>query len=341
MRTPARADFKSWRAARRLIPLCFIPLFGCDPCWGVQSCGAAQLRYSGHLLDSYLQAPVANARVEFVPAPGSRQSDPISARTDSLGFFTLDSPADAAGEVRGELRVFFEDTAQVDLIPSLQISTSPTEADVRTLGTFVVDWPHFEAAGQLYYRSTGEVASNIEVEFRRVDGIQIAPATYVTRTDSEGFFPLRPEPLAVSGAVIGDLIIRPPSPMRWDTIHGIRLEANLKHDPSPLVGRWGIGPHLPYVGQVLWGDTGEPASGITVGVRRVGGILIEPSSYEATTNEWGGFHLGPIPESVGAVDLELTFHRPAPEAPIVYPYTLNTMEKDSGVVLIETWVIPR
>jgi hypothetical protein len=214
-----------------------------------------------------------------------------------------------------------------------------TPSDRRYFGFWLVAYPYFAGIGQLYHRGTGVPARGVEVEFRRTGGVPIDPEPYVVRSDSFGNFPLRPVAHA-AGEVVGDLIIRAPgaSPI---TVPGVRFSTQTTHAPFPIVGRWGIGVHLPYLGRALFADSGLPATGTRVRVRRVGGIQITPADYTDTINEWGGFHLGPAAASEGDVEVEITFTPPAPYREVVYRYTLRATQQEMGPTVAETWLIPR
>lgn len=325
-------------------PLSFAPVLllatfaACEPCAGVSSCGGAEIRYRGQLVAAHSGQPLAEARVQFVPA--ERGSGALATRTDSLGYFRLEGEAGAPGQLRGQLDVIFDDGTVVDTLANVTISTSLSSGDSRYLGSWRVAWPHFESYGQLLRRATGKPLSGVQVEFRRTGGVHARPDTFVVTSDAFGNFPLRPRPLVAQGEMVGDLIIRPGAPLSADTVRGVRIRSYTEADPGPFVGRWSVGPVLPYVGRALWPD-GSPAAGVAVEFRRTGGIELEQAQYVTTTNGDGAFSLGPVPLAPGVVSFTLTFAPPAPRPAVTYAYSLRTVEKDGPIILIESWVLPR
>lgn len=320
--------------------LLIVSASGCDPCAGVAECGGPAIRYRGELIESHSGKSLADAKLVFVSTAGVAPAGALEARTDSRGQFTLAGSGTSAGELVGRIEVLFDDGTVVDTIAGLRLPTLLSPGDSRYLGRWLVGWPHFEAYGQLYRRAGGQVASGVEVEFRRTGGIQVEPDTFVVTTDASGNFALRPRPLAARGELVGDLIIRPAAPLNPITVRGLRLPVHVDADPNPFVGRWGIGPSLPFVGRAVW-PNGDPAAGVEVRFQRTGGILVEPESYVETTNEHGTFSLGPLPLESGVVDFTLTFTPPAPLQAITYPYSLRTTDEEQAITLIETWVLPR
>lgn len=315
-------------------------LSGCDPCAGVLSCGTPELNHQGEVYRAFLDGPAPNIRVQFSRTEGILLEEPvIETFSDSSGSFRFDVPAEETGNVRGTLRFFYRDSVLVHTVEDVEIATT-SGGDSRFLGRYYVPYPHLGTIGRVFRRSNGEPIAGIQAEFIRESGIQIVPNPYRSVSDEAGNFPLWPEVLSI-GKVVGDLSLTDPVTGDVRTIEGVVLETQERAYPQPIIGQWGIGPHLPFIGQALYADDGRPAADIQVDVRRISGIEIEPSSYTATTTYWGGFGLQPVPLDVGSVTLEITFRPPAPARPTVVEYTLTTSEEDEPPRLIETWLVAR
>ena len=319
--------------------LLVLVLPACDPCAGVLSCGDPEIAYRGTLLMRHSGAPVVDARVEFVASGGVGLTEPAVARTDSAGIFVLEGATESRGQVSGVVRIYYSDGMLVDSIPGLVLSAT-RGGDSHNLGPIPIAWPHIDAFGNLFQRATRKPAAGVEVEFRRTGGVAIDPDTFVVKTDAAGNFPLRPSLAGTFGEVVGDLIIRPGGGARADTVRGLRLAATLRNDPSANVLHRGIGPHIPFIGRVVWGDNGAPAAGVQVEVKRVGGIEVEPAQYTVVANALGLFSLTGVPAAAGEVKYEITFRSTTPALSVVYPYTVRTLEDDRVDLLVDTWVLP-
>jgi 5-hydroxyisourate hydrolase-like protein (transthyretin family) len=311
----------------------------CDPCFGVTACGATQIRYEGVLVRGFDGAPAEGIRVEFERTGGGlMEPGLIVAHTDSAGRYRLVADADPA-QVEGTLRFFFGDALPVDSVTGVLLSSTRSSRDLRHLGTRVIPYPHFETVGNVFYRATGEPARGVEVEFRRTGGVRVVPEVHRVTSDSFGNFSLRLGALEL-GEVVGNLTIRPAAPLASRTVENLRFSSTLAPTGNTLVGRFGIGPHLSYLGRVVWNDTGAGAADIEVEVRRTGGIDVDPGSYVTRTNSFGVFNLDPRPLAPGGVTFQLVFQRTGAQ-PATYDFTVATSDEDLSHVLIETWVIPR
>lgn len=333
---PRGAVLRGLAAATLALPL----LAACtDPCTGVASCGEPVLRYRGQLVERYSGVPADSVRIEFVRTSGADTGpSPIVAYTDAQGRFELRGEAAEHGQVAGMLRVVYWDTLVVEDRP-ITLATARSRGEVRDLGEWRIRHPHFSTYGQLFFRGSGELARGVEIEFRRTGGIPVEPELYVARSDSFGNFPLRPQPLDI-GEVVGDVTIRPGGGLSPRTIRDVRFSSYVGDDPNPYLVRWGIGPHLPRIGQVVYQDTGLPAAGIPFEFRRTGGIPVDPVTFSGTTNEWGGFGLDPAPLAEGELIGEITFRPPAPYSEVTYTARLETTNEDVPPSIVFTWVIP-
>jgi hypothetical protein len=74
------------------------------------------------------------------------------------------------------------------------------------------------------------------VVFKRVSGVGIRPDPFIVTPNADGYFGLRPQPLA-DGEVVGDITFELPAPYRNTTVPGVRLRTTMD-DTLRFVGAW-------------------------------------------------------------------------------------------------------
>lgn len=268
------------------------------------------LPYVGELFHRSTGARSAGIEVEF-RRTGGILVDPASftVHTGPDGRFPLNrSIPRTDGDVLGVLIVRPPAPAAAETIPAVRMPTVDTDALIL-LGVFGYG-QQILYAGEVYLRGTGQLAAGVDVEFRRTGGITIAPDSFVVRTNADGRFPLAPS-TSSQGEVVGALVIRLPTPYAPDTIPGVRL-ATFASDEMRFLGRWGVGPSLQYVGEVLRVDTDAPIMDATIEFQRTGGIPVTSTLPTIRTNAAGRFPFGLAPQGSGEVVGTLTIHPPAP-----------------------------
>ena len=115
------------------------------------------------------------------------------------------------------------------------------------------------------------------------------------------------------------------------------------------LGVWGVGPlpvapHISYVGELHYADTGARAIGVAVEFRRTGGIAVEPDTLLQRTDASGRFalFLKPTPSQDGEVVGEVLVRPPPPYASITIPdVRLPTLRGGNDIRFLGVWTIPR
>jgi hypothetical protein len=319
----------------------------CDPCAGVLTCGGPAVRYSGAVELRYTGQPIAGARVEFVRTGGvALERDTVVVTTDAAGRFQLEAGARGSGTATGVVRVTGADGALLSVVSDVQLATSKASGEVRHLGAWRIPYVHVGREGVIFWRAPHTRAPGLEVEFRRTGGVQVTPERFTTRTDSEGLFPFLALPWE-AGEIIGELRIRLPAP--YDTVEirdSLGFTAVAGGDDIHVAGQWGVGPHFPYVGRLVWGDTKQLATGVELEFQRTGGVPISPERvvWRSSDNPYGNVQLIPaVPLGYGEVVGDLTVRPPAPyRAFTIEGLRLATSTKDvASAPVVHEWEVPR
>jgi hypothetical protein len=337
-----------WRIKWGLVlPILLAPLGlgGCDPCSGVAACEggvATRIDYEGDLILRFANSPAAAIRVDFVRTGGGTllPRDSVTVFTDSVGKFRIEGEVLDGQTVMGKLVIHQPAPLGTVVYEDLPLVPTAVATETRYMGSWRLDHPHFGSFGEVIYRNTLGRADGVEVEFRRRGGVSVEPSTFLMRTDVGGRFPLSPLPRD-TGEIVFDLIFRPPPPYRPATYENQRMRALVGSNPNPFMGPYWIGPHMPYLGLLVWGDTGAGAVGVEVEFRRISGIEVEPDRYVTQSNQWANFSLGPVPRVPGSVRVELTIRPPAPYQTVVDTIVITTTDENTANVLYGTWAIPR
>ena len=319
-----------------------ISLAGCDPCVGTLSCTSPAIRYEGQVVSTFRGDPLRDIPVAFVRQGGARLSqDTVRAVSDSTGRFLLEMSTLEEGEVRGSL--LFDPPAPLEqvVIEDEVLFTTRTSGDLRFLGIWEIPYPHLRYVGELYYRKSGLPAEGLLVEFRRTGGVKTASNTMRWTTDANGRFLIDTEVFG-SGQLQGELTVTPLPPFKPFTVPNVEFRTLADDSPVSLAGRWGVGPHLPYSGLLVWSDLLTPAADVEVEFVRTGGIPVVPERFVTRTNRFGTFALDPVPSLDGVVIGELRVRPPPPYLDFVISnVTLSTVDLDQPSELIGQWQIPR
>ncbi len=171
------------------------------------------------------------------------------------------------------------------------------------------DWLPY--VGVLFQRGSLVRTAGIAVEFQRTGGIPVQPDTFTVQTNSDGYFPISPTPLA-AGEVVGNLIVHAPAPAPAETIFAQRL-ATADVDQQVLLGVWGYGYGILYGVSLYMRGTGAPAPpGLAIQFRRTGGIASTPDLLVMQTDPYGNFPIGAAAAGAGTIVGDVTVRLPAP-----------------------------
>lgn len=276
-----------------------------------------------------------------------RRTGGIEVRPDSFrgysdgnsGRFAIEPKALRPGVLEGDLTVEIPGYKGRYAIRGLRLQTLYKEGLPRFLARYGVG-PSLDYFAELYYRPSLLRAAGVEVEFQRTGGIRTTPERFVVRSDAAGRVPLRMT-TEEDGEVIADITIRPPAPHETIVMRGVRLPT-FDSDQGNIFANWYIGAHMPYFGLLRYDDTGEPATGVEVEVRRLGGIAVEQESVITRTNQFGTFSLELTPRDTGDVTVEV-IARPGGgyQDLTVSGLKLRATEADVSSVLFGEWRIQR
>jgi len=320
-----------------VLPLCALAfLGGCDPCFGVFSCGGAVLSYEGQIYDDYANRPAAGVEVMMVRRSGVElEKDTVRVITGEDGRFRIRVPAAAAGDVVADFVIDPSNSNDAYQIRDRRLTTTRGE-NVLHLGR----WPRVPVLTylvELYYRGTLTPVADARVEFRRTRGIEVNPDTFVTRSNPEGLFWLTPSPFR-AGTLYADLIVDPRGTDR--NFHITELALETFAGEAPRVIRKGIGDNWSYVGEIRWADSGEPAPEVEVEFVQTGGPRLRENSLVPTVTNGDGLFRVPgllqSPFAQGVVRGNLVIRPPAPHAPftvtgVAFPTYPADEQRPAGV----------
>jgi hypothetical protein len=207
--------------------------------------------------------------------------------------------------------------------------------------------PVINAEGRLIWLVDGSAAAGVLVEFRP------DPNSSVTEmlsgvSNGDGLFRLT-APAREAGQLTGTLVFHPPDPYPQFvfSVPGVRVyTTQVRGDPTH-VGNWGVGPvrtepHISYVGELFFGDSGERAADVEVEFRRTGGIAVRPDTFTVRSNAQGRvpFFMEPVGE--GEVEGEIEVRPPDPYQPLtVTGLRMQTLIGKDDIRLIGVWSIER
>ena len=275
--------------------------------------------------------PLSDTPIDFHRTSGPALVGPavdgnvVHVGTDRFGrtdLFLYNAFVTDTGDVVGDLVVRLPDPYGPTTISGVRLSPTYLYRATPRVGRYGVG-PTLEYAAVIFDRATGRPASNVVMNFRKVSGIALSTDTFTVTSGADGRVAFRTRPLA-TGSVIADITLRHPrgNPETFrDTID------TFDADGGRLVGIWTAGPYLPYFGVAY--SFGQPVAGMSVRVRRTGGIDITPADTVIRSTASGTVVLGPVPLAAGDVVLELTFTPPAPHrAFMIRNLRLSTVQQD-------------
>jgi len=169
----------------------------------------------------------------------------------------------------------------------------------------------------------------------------------VTTSDVHGRFRFEAG-TGVAGEVRGTLAFFPPQPYNHFPfyVEGISISTTRVRGDSRRIGYWGVGPlpappHLSYVGEVYFRDSGERAGGVEVEFRRTGGVAVQPDTFTIVSGADGRFPLFMTPSGAGEVIGEIRVNAPAPYRAFTVPLSLQTLRGAGEVRLAGVWALSR
>lgn len=162
-------------------------------------------------------------------------ADTYPAQINAQGYAPVQFATTAAGELVADIEVRLGEPYGTDTLRGIRVKSAEDDIQ-RFLGTHAVGrW-----FPQVAHVADGETLKGIpgtRITFTREDGVRFSPDPYVVTPNADGYFALRPQPLA-DGEVVGTLTIELPAPYdRSTSIRGIHLLTS-KDDTLRFVGTW-------------------------------------------------------------------------------------------------------
>jgi hypothetical protein len=180
---------------------------------------------------------------------------------------------------------------------------------------------------EVYDRRTIRRVPGVRMTFHRVSGAQVEPNDFERVSGDGGRLYINPRPLE-SGEVVADITLVPPPPGGPQRFRA--TFPTFDADETRMFSTWGVQPHMPYFAILSGG--GRTLPGVTVEIRRTGGIALDSSFIVRTTDAEGNFIINPQPQAVGDAIVELTVRAPAPFRPfLVRNLRLPTIDENGPI----------
>lgn len=318
---------------------------GCDPCAGTPSCTTGpRFAVAGQIVEPATGAGVDGVRVTIVRRGGvSTDRDSVEAITRAGGHWSVDLPAEGAGEVLFDVRVA-SPNAEPYLVPGLREATVEGAGEARIIRRWVA-YPYFPVQAELFFRGSGdERVKGVAVEFRRTGGVALAFDTvFRARTDGAGRMPLldRQAPAAGFGVLVGDLTVKLPAPYATEVVRGIQLANTYLYRDATRVLRVGVGPNLDYAIQFFDRASGRPVPGVGITFTRTGGVATTPTTITSMSQAGGAAPIRLRALADGEVVGTVIVRPPAPgTVDTIRNVRLATFHSDRGRVLANWNVLP-
>lgn len=204
---------------------------------------------------------------------------------------------------------------------------------------------HLEAVGLTVLHVTGEPAAGVVIRFEPYPG-QSPSDTIGAVSGADGQFVLRGSSLAPE-PVRGRLVFIPPPPYGFFAYAVEDVEMPVVHvrGGAPYIGSWGVGPlpgppRIDYAGVLVLEDTGMPAEGVAVEIRRVGGLAMDPEAIETVSGGDGRFYIRPSVAGSGVAVVDVRVTPPEGYRPCaITALELPTFEVEE-LRLIGRWAVP-
>jgi hypothetical protein len=288
----------------------------------------SNLDYVGELRDRTTRLPIAGATVEFRRVSGPRlATETFTTQSNAEGRFALaPQPVDEqAGTVVADLTVSGGGLARPFVIRGVRLAVYDDD-QLRFLGVLGVGFQAV-AAGEVVFRGDRTPLAGADVRFVRTGGLAASPESLLTRSASDGRFGVSLNTDA-AGEVVGNLVVTRAGAAPV-TFPGVRLVAS-GDDSVRFAGRFAVGQHIQYAGQLVRRADGGGAAGWTVTFRRTAGIALVRDTVSSVSVDWGGFAIAPDTRAEGSVEGTLTARAPGSTTDVpLGSIRLSTFDSDS------------
>ncbi len=258
---------------------------------------------------------------------GAAVPEKLSVEADRFGRFFFQLDLQQADAVVGSFRIEHPDMPAPVTIQDVRMPFKYRD-EALPLDRVLRVGPSLEYVGRLWRRRAGEhvPAEGVEMELRRIGGIEVFPDVKRSTTVDWGGFNLVLGTYQ-TGTVVGELSgFLPPANERvvLDTLALATFDTDELRD----AGEWVFGPQIHYEVGLRDEDSGNPLPGIPVVFERTGGIPSEPSTLETTTDQDGLFRISLHTEQSGELQGELRVTLPGGAIRTITDVRLEAHEDD-------------
>ncbi|MEP6494707.1 MAG: hypothetical protein ABJF01_18620 [bacterium] len=304
-----------------------------------------RLVIDGQIVRSQDGRGVDGIRVDVMHSGGvGIDAESTSVTTSAGGFWHIDMPATATGDVILDVRVNTPVLKHPYIVRGLHVQPVTRHGDAKILDRWVVN-PYFPNYVDIFLRGAGDrpVTSTVVVfqpTVGELTGAAVTNGLAHTETDpifGRAQFFLYNAFATDTGDVIGDMSIELPAPFATSVVHGVRISPTYIYRAPGIVSRFGVGPSLEYAAQIYDRATGRTLPNIRVEFHAVGGIPVGAPDVITSTDADGyvRFHSQPLQSGNVIADITITPPRGAAET---RHDTIPTFDTDLGK-LLGNWTV--
>ncbi len=236
----------------------------------------------------------------------------VTTSVGSDGRFYVEGMAHATGKMTLRLTVTGPKLSRAYVRDGVEVSVMYRDTVPTLQGTYSIGSGLLYVA-RIFRRGPDTPLEGVTAVFRRRSGISVAVDSVKSISTSDGLVSLQLTPNG-NGEVVGDLELRPPSPIPARTITGIRL-TTMEDDSVRLAGSYGVGVQVRYAYEFFRRSAFSPAANVEVEFRPTSGPLSTVMS--GRTNAAGIFGVSAAVTSTGTVIGDLTVRYLDPRPPEV------------------------
>lgn len=236
----------------------------------------------------------------------------VKSSVSTGGQFYIEAPARATGIMTLRLTITGPRLARAYIRDGVQVRVMHRDTVPGVQGTYSVG-SGLPYVVRIFRRGPDTPLAGVTAVFRRKSGVSVTVDSVKSVSTADGLVSLQLTPTG-SGEVVGDLELRPPSPVPSRTITGIRL-ATVDDDSLRLAGVFGVGVQVRYAYNLFIRSALAPAANVDVEFRPVSGPLT--TAIVGRTGTDGLFGVTAAVNATGTVVGDLTVRYLPPRAPEV------------------------
>jgi hypothetical protein len=228
------------------------------------------------------------------------------------GRFYVEGMANATGKMTLRLTVTGPKLSRAYVRDGVEVSVMYRDTVPTLQGTYSIGSGLLYVA-RVFRRGPDTPLAGVTAVFRRRSGISVVVDSVKSVSTSDGLVSLQLTPNG-TGEVVGDLELRPPSPIPARTITGIRL-ATMEDDSVRLADSYGVGVQVRYAFEFFRRSALIPAANVEVEFRPISGPL--STVITGRTNSAGIVGVTAAVTNTGTVVGDLTVRYLDPRPPEV------------------------